>query len=151
MPTPYYHFHFNVITTIIVIILLGCIPESKAHDAVEGIPTTYADAAVIYQKLKDRAEYKAYKSDFDRWDYTFNGMYNKKIAACFFKREADPINLFFVLSETGIIQAVLSRHDNGKTRCLQKVYTGLKLMPPPFMPFVLEFIPPPLPNGMIVH
>lgn len=115
-------------------ILLACSVALAAD-----VPTSYDEAAAIWQEGNDTIEYQVYATEFAQ----LNNLFRLDERDGCYSLAPGPVNLMLLLSAAdakgvATIERVFYDPDNAKARCFENSYTGLPARAPPFVPFVLQ-------------
>ena len=114
-------------------LILALVPMASAEAQLRG-PASYPEALDVFNRDKDRPEFRQYLGEFVRWSNRFkldtrNGCHTKGTG---------PVKLLLVITSRGVIEPVMSNVDGPKALCLRMSYSGQKVKPPPYEPLVIQ-------------
>jgi len=103
------------------------------------LPSAFQAAEAIWKASKDLPEYQTYSSEFIK----FNNQFQLDTRDGCYALGKEIVGLMLVVTSRdsgrfAVVEQVLSGVDSEKARCFMKSYKGIRLLAPPFNPFVLQ-------------
>ena len=117
------------LTTALIAVVLGACAASTQ------LGGTYDSASSLWEKSKERAEYRTYQLAFT------NSQNQQRLdddSGCYDKDPGKQVILILVVDSKGLISDTYADNTSAKAECFKAAYLGAQMPIPPFSPFPMK-------------